>query len=93
MAGGDRNAVTPGEATQPTRNTHDFMRMFKELKTAIVPDGKVAMQVTPVTEEEIALKVLSYGWLMSPLPRKSWHESEFFALNNHLHVCVPAARK
>jgi hypothetical protein len=50
-------ATTPAEATQPTRSTNDFMRMFKELKTAIVPDGKIAIQAAPVTEDELALKV------------------------------------
>jgi hypothetical protein len=56
-AGNDRATVTPAEAAQSTKQSNDFLRMLKELKTSMTVDAKASAQFAPLSEEESMLKV------------------------------------
>jgi len=52
----DRATVTPAEAAQSTKQSNDFLRMLKELKTSMTVDAKASAQFSPLSEEESMLK-------------------------------------
>jgi len=74
----DRALVSPAEAAQSTKQSNDFLRMFKELKASMAGDSKGAASQVPLSEEEVALKaentrVIEFEVKLTDTTRKAEH--------------------